>query len=127
MASESSVNDVYCLESLVRGHHIYKRMWTPVVGESLPLSLEEEIDNDPRAAAVLKCGIVVGHVPRETARTVWYFLKRGGCGTCEIGWRKKGKGLEVPCVYTFSGPWKVLKKLQSILQSIHTSVYSCPY
>ena len=127
MASPN-VNEVYCLESVICGHHIYKRMWTPVVGEKLPISLEEDNENDPRAVAVLNCGVVVGHLPREKARTVWYFLKRGGSGTCEItGRRKKGKGLEVPCVYTFSGPSKLLKKLESILQTCHSSAHSCPY
>jgi len=58
---------------------------------------------------------VVGHLPRETARIVWYFLKAGGNGCCEVTRRKKGKGLEVPCVYTFSGPHKLVKKLETLL------------
>ena len=46
----------------VHGHHIYKRVWTPVVGEKLPVDIEE--DDDPRAVAVRTCGIVVGNVPK---------------------------------------------------------------
>ncbi len=51
----------FCLESVVRGHHVYKRVWTPVVGEQLPVGVEEDNGNDPRAVAVRKSGIVVGH------------------------------------------------------------------
>uniref|UniRef100_A0A1X7VS29 HIRAN domain-containing protein n=1 Tax=Amphimedon queenslandica TaxID=400682 RepID=A0A1X7VS29_AMPQE len=34
--------------------------------------------HDARSVAVLKDGIVVGHVPREIPKTVWYLLNRGG-------------------------------------------------
>ena len=55
-------------------------------------------------------GMMVGHLPQETAKVVWYFLRRGDTGWYEItGSRKKGIGLEVPCVYTFSGPYKLVK------------------
>ena len=36
----------------VHGHHIYKRAWTPVVGEKLPVDIEEDDTNNPRAVAV---------------------------------------------------------------------------
>ena len=47
---------------------------TPVVGEKLQIDVEEDNDNDPRAVAVLRSGVVVGHLPRETARTVYYVV-----------------------------------------------------
>ncbi len=118
---------VYSLESVVRGHHVYKRVWSPVMGEQLVLKCEEDNENDSRAVAVLKNDVVVGHMPRETARTVWFFLKRGGTGKCEIiGRRKKGKGLEVPCVYSFSGPDKLVRRLGSLLK-VKNFPCSCPY
>lgn len=43
--------EVFCLERGVCGHHIYKRVWTPVMGEELPVDNEDNI-NDPRAVAV---------------------------------------------------------------------------
>ena len=128
MASQGDTTESFILESVVRGHHIYKRIWTPVLGERLQVKVEEDNSNDARAVAVQKCGVVVGHLPREIARIVWYFLKRGGLGWCEItGRRKKGKGLEVPCVYTFSGPHKLVKKLETLVQECHIKYdYSCP-
>ena len=75
MASPSARNESFILERVVRGHHIYKRVWTPVLGERLPITIEEDNNNDARAVAVQKCGVVVGHLPRETARFVWYLLE----------------------------------------------------
>ena len=51
-----------------------------MLGERLLIELEETNSNDARAIAVQKDGVVVGHLPRETARIVWYFLKQGGSG-----------------------------------------------
>jgi len=59
----------------------------------------------------------VGHITREQSRVSWCFLKHGGLVVCEITGRRKrsvtpGKGLAVPCQYTFKGilerPLKVL-------------------
>ena len=44
-------------ESVVCGHHIYKEVWSPVVGELLPV-LQESINvHDRRAVAVF--GMVI--------------------------------------------------------------------
>ena len=44
------------------------------------------------------------------------FLESRRCGFCTVtGGRKKDKGLEVLCIYTFSGPHKLLKKLETLL------------
>ena len=66
---------VHTLESVVRGHHVYKRIWTPLVGEQLVLKYEEDNNNDSKVVAVLKNDVVVGNLPRKTAKTVWFFLK----------------------------------------------------
>ena len=55
-----------------------------MLGERLQIEIEDDNSNDAKAVAVQKRSIVVGHLPRETARIVWYFLKRGGSGWCEI-------------------------------------------
>ena len=58
IASQSADGGV---ESVVRGHHVYKRIWTPHAGEQLLLKCEESSDIDPRAVAIVKDGVVVGH------------------------------------------------------------------
>ena len=61
MASQTA--SVYVLEGNIRGHHVYKRVWTPHLGEQLRIQCEENNENDPRAVAVMKDSVVVGHLP----------------------------------------------------------------
>ena len=101
-------------ESVVRGH-VYKVVWTPVIGELLPLRAEENNEHDNHAVAVVKGDCVVGHVPQSISRVAWFLMMRGGNITCCItGERKVGVGLEVPCVYAFSGSIKAVDKLSRL-------------
>ena len=89
-------------ESVVRGHHIYKDIWTPLIGEILFCDREEDNSEDSFAISVIKDGNIVGHAPREESRIVWYFIEHGVSIDCRIiGRRKYGKGLVVPCAYRF--------------------------
>ena len=47
------------LESVIRGHHIYKRIWRPLVGEVLTLEREEGNTHDRFTVSLLKDVIVV--------------------------------------------------------------------
>ena len=70
------------IESFVRGHHVYKEIWTPVIGEDLMCESSNSVD--PYAVAVIKrlefsgsgpaasssssagsSGTIVGHVPQK--------------------------------------------------------------
>ncbi len=42
MASQDTSDLVHTLDSVVHGHHIYKRIWTPTVAERLQLRPEED-------------------------------------------------------------------------------------
>ena len=107
------------IPSTVRGHHIYKNVWMPRIGEELAVIVEENNEYDRHAVAVTKNDSIVGHVPRELATTLYFFLKRRGSrAMCVItGHRKYGIGLEVPCVYKVEGPTKVVKKLRKLINS----------
>ena len=120
---------VYLHERVVRGHHIYKRVWSPTIGEVLQLSREEGNEHDRFAVCLLKPGAVtVGHVPRDLSRKIWHFLRHGGKATCEItGRRKFGKGLEVPCVYRFVGKQSLVQRLEGLLKRMHRPPDSCPF
>ena len=93
------------LQSVVRGHHVYKVVWTPVIGEELSVKSEENNDHDRRAIAVMKDREVIGHVPRELSKILYFFLRRSESSvSCVItGIRKYGVGLEVPCIYKING------------------------
>lgn len=103
-------------ESVIRGHHVSKQQWTPVVGESLDVECEPSNPYDSYAVSVSKDGTVIGHVPREVRRHFYTFLHNEGSITCEVtGHRKYGKGLEVPCVYEFRASRKTVIKVKKTL------------
>ena len=58
IASQSTSPESFIFESVVRGHHIYKRVWTPVLGEKLGIVIEEDNNHDARVVAVQRrhCG-----------------------------------------------------------------------
>ena len=52
----------YYLDTCVRGHHVYMRVWTPHVGEILGTRKEAGNNHDRFAVAVLKDDRTVGLV-----------------------------------------------------------------
>ena len=108
------------LESSVRGHHVYKFVWTLVVGQFLQVQPEAENSHDAYAIAVILDDVVVGHLPREFSRVAFYFLQHGGRITCEITGSRRlsdvhNKGLIVPCLYTFWGKPAIIKRLVKVM------------
>ena len=53
------------INTYITGHHIYKKIWSPVIGEKLNCQREPGNRKDPFAVAVLKNGNIVGHVAKE--------------------------------------------------------------
>ncbi len=126
MASPSTVSVTqYSVYSVVCGHHIYKRIWHPVVGEKLQLIKDNGNRHDRYAVNIIKNEEAVGHIPKEISKSVWF----GESAICEIiGHRKKGKGLEVPCKYTFTGRKALVTRIKEILGSYQQrqTSNSCP-
>ena len=58
----------YEKSSVVKGHHVYKFVWTPVIGQELKTKLEEDNEHDKHAVAVLLDDQIVGHLPRSISR-----------------------------------------------------------
>ena len=113
-------HETFQLSSVVRGHHVYKSIWTPNIGQVLENAAEVSNTEDSHAVAVLYQGNTVGHMPREISKISWFFLMHGGDISCEIVGRRRrspipGKGLEVPCKYTFSRKPAFIKKLVKLL------------
>ena len=69
--SASSVRSICKKESVVRGHYIYQKSWTPVIGEVLPVEREEDNQHDDYAVAVTKNRDIVGHVPHSISKVSW--------------------------------------------------------
>ena len=115
--------------SVVRGYHVYRSVWTPVLGELL--YTEQELGNpeDRYAVSVLKSSTIVGHIPREISKLCWMFMNRSGEIQCTVtGARQRSYlvqgGLEIPCIYRFSGKKKLVDKLTSLMQEMKYEVVS---
>ena len=72
MAASSSILTV---DIVIRGHHIYKVIWMPTLGEELQLMPEEDNIHDNHAVAVMKEGNVVGHMPHSLLPMFCFFIK----------------------------------------------------
>ena len=104
-------------ESVVRGHHVYKAIWTPEIGEILECKQERDNPKDLCAVSVIEDDTIVGHVPRKKSCVVWYFF---GAVTCEVtDRRKRGKGLEVPCLSRLTIVSREAKKSQRPLSELY--------
>ena len=106
---------------MIRGYHVYKDIWEAVLDEELPC--QKELGNlvDPFAVAVIRDGVVVGHVPKKISSVCALFLQRNRSITCCVsGYRRFSEdlpqgGLEIPCTMTFVGEAKRTFKAKSLL------------
>ena len=69
------------VDGMIRGFHIYKNIWEPVIGEELQCSLDDGNLHDPFAVAVVKNGFTVGH------------LRQGAISCVVIGFRRYSSDL----------------------------------
>ena len=64
MTSAPESDDSIFHRSVIRGHHIFKGIWTPRTEEIVQVQQEAGNPHDRNAVALLKAdGTVVGHVP----------------------------------------------------------------
>ena len=73
---------VFSAESVIRRLHVYKDVWTPVIGEGLTCQCELGNLGDPFAVSVLKGTDIIDHVPRKISRICSIFLQTGGTIDC---------------------------------------------
>ena len=76
-------------DSVIRGHHVHKDIWTPFIGEDLRVEQETHNVQDRFDVAVVKHNITVGIVPHEVLRLVWHFIGHDGTVNCEVTGRRK--------------------------------------
>ena len=71
------INISFEFDNCVRGHHIYKDVWTPVVNDGLNYRREEENVSDPYTVAIIKSGNIVGHTPCWMSTACSLFIQKG--------------------------------------------------
>ena len=106
------------INSFIRGFHEYKDVWQPVVGK---MRKEPTNEKDRLAVCVQKEGQVVGHVPRNLAPLLFYFLDRDmNKGFAEVTAvplnHGTGMGMEVPCIFRLYGPESYVKRLKDMIR-----------
>ena len=110
------------LNCVIRGHHIYKEIWNPFIGEELQCKMEHGNIHDIYAVAVTREDIVVGHLPRHISTPCHLFLRKGGSILCTVtGVRQFSAdlvqgGLEIPCRLVFQGSSQDVDKMKNVLQ-----------
>ena len=77
-------NATYAVQTVVRGYHVYKQVWSATVGQVLPCQQERGNVHDPYSVAIVDGNTVVGHVQRAISAVCSLFLRRNGVITCEV-------------------------------------------
>ena len=65
------------LKSYITGHHEYKNVWQPMVGEVLTCRRYRGNPVDPMAVGVFQGNLLVGHVSRDIKERVLHELSVG--------------------------------------------------
>ena len=93
-------------------------------GRSLnSINIEPTNEKDWLAVSVQKDGQIVGHMPRNLAPLVYYFLSRDvNKGVAEVTVMSLNRGagmrMEVPCIYRLYGPEMYIKQLRKMIEKI---------
>ena len=110
------------LPCCVRGYHVYQSVWTAVIGEELFCDREPTNTSDRYAVAIMKGGVIIGHLPRRISKLCTLFLRRGGSLSCIVSGSRRysvdlTQGvLEIPCNLPFKGKAKEIGKVKRCLK-----------
>ena len=106
----------------LRGYHVYRTVWSPLLNERLNTIHESSNNYDRYAVAATKdvsghsSSVIVGHLPKEISRVTWYIMQYGATVTvrvCDINYRRSPLiqgGLEIPVEVTVCMPFNPKNK-----------------
>ena len=111
-------------ESVVRGYRVYKKDWSPNIGDRFGVEVEETNLHDRYAVAVVVNDCITGYIPREISKAVYYFIKNNGMVQGSVtGKRKRSmEGLDIPCIYEFTADKKKVQILKKLLRKNWTCI-----
>ena len=66
--------DELTLSSCIRGFHVYREIWTPVIGEVLTCKRQPSNMVDRYAVRVVKGTETVGHLPKKISKIFHYLF-----------------------------------------------------
>ena len=110
----------------VKGYHVYKNIWEPIVNEELEAGMEPDNVMDKYAVCVKRNTSIVGHLPldknRKLAKMISYFLRADQDAEWKVVITGKevnlgdGKGIQVLCKLKISSPRKMVEILCENIQ-----------
>ena len=121
LLSKQTESMEFSTDTVIRGHHINKEIWAPVIGECVQHEIEPGNDHNLYAVAMRKYDRIVGHVPRTISTLCHLFLSSGGTINCTVnGVRRYSTdlpqgGLDVPCKLTFRGNQAMIETIRRLL------------
>ena len=59
---------------LSMGHHVYKAIWSPVIGETMRCEREIDKPHDPNAIRLINNGHTAGHILKDLTKMLSYCL-----------------------------------------------------
>ena len=74
--------DEYRVPFYIHGHHVYHKIWSPVIGERLLCEREPANRYNNYAGAVKRNTTIVSHLPRKTSKMSSLLLRKGGDQVC---------------------------------------------
>ena len=85
-------------ETQIKGHHVYKDIWAPELGEHLEVQCEPENPVDKYAVCLKTSnGTIVGHLKKgksgRFAKTIFYYLRSYPQANCTA--KETGKGFNL--------------------------------
>ena len=114
--------------SYVKGYHVYKTLWNPLIGEFLSCEREPDNSMDKYAVCVKKEIKIVGHLPLgksgKFAKIIFYFLRADELSSCKIVATGKlvnlghGEGMQVRCKLIFTG-------IEKCIDILKRHLYTC--
>ena len=116
----------FSFTAAIRGFHVYRREWSPHLEQRLRAVKEHGNTNHRFAIAVTRAekdvdDRIVGHLPRELSKVLWYFFLHGGDLECVVTGRRQRSpleqgGLEIPCRVTLRGKKKIVARAKELLE-----------
>ena len=104
-AKNMNTNKTFQFTAAIRGYHVFRKIWEPVIEEELKCA--HEVGNEYDVFSVKTCqgsGETVGHLPGEISRATKFLLDRGATVNAKLyseHYRKSPLfqgGLEIACI-----------------------------
>ena len=75
---------MYAMQTVMRGYHAYKEVYSATVGQVLPCQQERGNVHDQYSVPIVDENTVIDHVPQVISAVCLLFIRRNGVIACEV-------------------------------------------